>query len=425
MTASTMDSFDSMLKARYISTDLVEKLVFTENYFLEMTKKRGNNDIVGGKYIVVPVQYALPTGTGARFSTAQGRATNTRTADVQVEMGDFFADVKIGEKVMAASKTPSQAFFKNETLEIDGLYTRAGELLSLYAIGNGGGALARVATGGVTGNVITLQAAGQASNFEVGDYIVGSNDGDGSAGTETLLAGVAQITATNWGGNTITVDDIANLPGITGGTYLGKESEFFGAGGVIIMRGLQAWITASDSPQALWNVTAATRAINPLRFAGGRIPTSEIAALGLDERFSKAGAYGSAVFKTRVPTTAWVNPLDWQVLETQLRAKGYSMENDEESKFGKKTIKAVIGGNVVPIRSERHIPRGQVYLLRNEDFGLHWLGGDLLYPQDEGAGRWLRMYNSTDIEFRLISHPAFVCYTPRNQVRFASPGFDV
>lgn len=426
MSASTMDTFDAMLKERYVASDLVEKLVFTENFYLEMLKKRGNNDVVGGKYVVVPIQYALPTGTGAKFSTAQGRANNTRSVAVQVEMGDYFGDVKIGEKVMAASKTPSQAFFKNETLEIDGLYTRAGEMLSIHAIGNGGGSIGRIATGGISGNVLTLAATGQASNWEVGDYLVASGDGDGSAGTEVLRAGTSPVVATNYGANTITLDNVADITGLSAGDYIAKESEFFGNNGnPIIMRGLQAWITASDAPQTLWNITSTTRAINPQRFAGCRIPTSELAALGLDERLSKAGAYGTAVFKTRIPTTGWCNPLDWQVLETQLRAKGYRMEKDEETKFGFSSIKCVVGGTTIPIRPERHIPRGQFYLLRNEDFGLHWLGGDLLYPQDEGAGRWLRMYNSTDVEFRLIGHPAFVNYTPRNQIRFATPGFDV
>ncbi len=398
MTASNMDQFESMLKARYIDSSFVEKLVFTENYFLEMLKKRGTGDIVGGKYVVVPIQYGLPTGTGAKFSTAQGNATNTKTVDVQIEMGDYFGVVRVGEKVMKASATASQAFMKNETLEVDGLYVKSGEMLSLYAIGNGGGALGRIATGGISGNVLTLQTAGQAANWEVGDYLVASGDGDGSAGTEILRAGRSQVVATNYAANQITLDNAGDITALAAGDWIAKESEYFGNNGnPIIMRGLQAWIAASDAPPPLWNVTAATRAINPLRFAGGRIPTAEIAALGLDERLSKAGAYSSAVFKTRPQTACWTNPLDWQVLETQLRAKGYSMESDDESKFGKKTIKAVIGGTVVPIKADRHIPRGQVYLLRNEDFGLHWLGNDLLYPQDFGSGRWLNLQGSTDV----------------------------
>ena len=429
MGASTVDTFDAMLKERYIGSDMVEKLVFSENFFLEMLKKRGSNDIVGGKHIVVPIQYGLPTAVGANFALAQGTANNTKTVAVQVEMGDYFGIVRIGEKVMAASETASQAFFKNEVLEIDGLYVSSGERLSYYATGTGGGSIGRIATGGITGNVLTLTSSADAANFEVGGWVCASGDGDGSAGTETLRGGgtgsAAQITAVSRAAGTITINDAGVISGLAPGDWLSNQGDFFGgSGNPIIMRGLQSWVTASDAPAALWNVTAATRAIDPQRFAGCRMPVSEVAGLGLDERLSKAGAYMRANFKTRVPTAGWCNPLDWQVLETSLRSRGYRSETDESTKFGFSSIKCTVAGTTIPIRADRHIPRGQFYLIREEDFGLHWLGGELIYPQNEGAGKWLRMYNATDLEYRLISHPAFINYTPRNQMRFSTPGFD-
>lgn len=416
-----------MLFERYIGTNLVEKLTFSENPFLAMLKKRGQSDVVGGKYVVVPLQYGLPTSTSANFSNAQGYSNNTQTVAAQIQMGDYFGVVRVGEKVMAASETQDQAFFKNEVLEVDGLYVRAAELLSLYSTGTGGGAVARIATGGITGNVITLTNAADAANIEVGNYICASGDGDGSAGTETLRGGgsAAKVTNNARGTGTITVDDISLIPGIAAGDYLSIAGDFYGASGnPVIMRGLQAWITASDSPAALWNITSTQRAFDPQRLAGCRMPTSEIAGLGLDERLSKAGAFMRTNFKTRVPTAGWCNPLDFQVLETQLRSQGYRSETDETTQWGFSTIKCMVAGTTIPIRSDRHIPRGQFYLIREEDFGLHWLGGDLLYPQNNN-GKWINMYDSTDLEFRLISHPAFACYTPRNQMRFATPGFEV
>ena len=54
---------------------------------------------------------------------------------------------------------------------------------------NGGGAIARIATGGISGNVLTLTNAPDAANFEVGGWVCASGDGDGSLGTETLRGG--------------------------------------------------------------------------------------------------------------------------------------------------------------------------------------------------------------------------------------------
>ena len=430
MAASTLDTYAGMLKERYVGTDLIEKLVFSENVFLEMLKKRGSHDIVGGKYIVVPIQYGIPNSTGANFALAQATANNTRTTPVQVGMGDYFGVVRIGEKTMASSETNSQAFFKNEVLEVDGLYVQAGERLSYYSTGNGGGAIAKIATAGISGNVLTLTSAPDAANFEVGGWVCASGDGDGSLGTETLRGGgtgaAAQITNVSRAAGTITLNDATLIPGLAAGDWLSNQGDFYGvSGNPIIMRGLQAWVAASDTPPPLWNVSSATRSIDPQRFAGCRMPTSELVGLGLDERLSKAGAFMRTNFKTRVPTAGWCNPLDWQVLETQLRGKGYRAETDDSTKWGFTSIKYNVGGTLIPIRADRHIPRGQFYLIREDDFGLHWLSDELIYPQGNGtSNKWMPMYNSTDVEFRLISHPAFVNYTPRNQMRFSTPGFD-
>lgn len=421
MAASTISGYEAMLKERYADSDRVEKLVFGENFFLETLKKRGPKDLIGGRYIRVPIQYGLPGGLGTNFANLQAQSDNSKQLAVNVETGDWLGRVSFGQKTILASQQNSQAFFKNEILETDGLYERAGDLLATYAVGNGGNSIGRV--GSVNGNVITLQTLGDVANFEVGQFIQGSNDGDGGAGTETLLPGYTYITAISRRDGTITVNNAADIVGLAANTYLANKDDFYGASGnPLIMRGLSAWITSSESPAALYNLTAGQRAIDPQRFAGCRMPDSEISGLTLDERLTKAGAYLTSVFKAAAPSTVWCNPLDWDVLSNQLRTRGYRIDTDSSTKFGHSSITATIAGKSVPIRADRHFQRGTIWLLREEDFGLHWLGNELLFPQDEGVGQWLRMYNSTDIEFRLLCYPAFTCWAPRNQMRFSTTG---
>lgn len=43
--------------------------------------------------------------------------------------------------------------------------------------------------------------------------------------------------------------------------------------------------------------------------------------------------------------------------------------------------------------------------------------GELLHPQNSDGNEILRMYNSTDLEFRLLSFPLLACNAPKNSGR--------
>jgi hypothetical protein len=145
---------------------------------------------------------------------------------------------------------------------------------------------------------------------------------DGATSTDTIDAGSAQVLAVNVATGEITVDAAANLPSLAAGRNIFRLGDFNGNSGNVLMKGVQAFITASDSPAALWGVTAAQRAVHPQRWAGCRLPSSIYSSKGTEERLRILGAWMTGRFKGKGPSAVYINPEDHVLLESQMIARG-------------------------------------------------------------------------------------------------------
>ncbi len=415
MTGSTLSSFDALLKERYYdSGDFVEKLTFGENPLLGMLEKRGDSGMVGD-VCPVPVITVLPQGVGGTFSVAQGNAKPSVSGKFAVETGNYFGVVQIGDKVLKSSKRNAGAFLENKMLEIDGLWETAGENLSIYLWGNGGGSLGRRAS--LSGNVIQLTENADASNFEVGMFIVGSAN-DGSDSTHSLRTNTSDptVTAVDPGNGTVTLDNAALIQSFTDGDFLFRESDFFGDTGNIVLKGVQCFLTATNSPMALWGVSAATRATQPHRWAGCRVSDTELTGKSIEERMKLLIAQMTGRFKAKAPTAFFMHPEDMAKLDTLMGSRVQRDDSKNSTKFGYESITIATPSGKLPIYSDRHCPIGQAFALRMQNWWMTHLD-DLLHPQNEDGFQMLRRDTSTDYEFRLISYPALINNAPLHNGR--------
>src|SRR5687767_10140063 len=103
MAASTMTTFDGLLKERYIDSSKVEELMYPANVLLGMVQKKGDTDMVGD-VMPVPIITANPQGVSASLSAAQGAATALATTKFQTEAGNYSGVLDISDKVIAASR---------------------------------------------------------------------------------------------------------------------------------------------------------------------------------------------------------------------------------------------------------------------------------------------------------------------------------
>lgn len=415
---STISTFDALMKERYMDSSIVEKLVYPENPLLAKLQKSGDSEMVGD---VMPVPFftALPQGVGATFTTAQTKATtatgaNTTSLKWQIQAGDYYGVVLIGDKVIEASRNNKGAFLANKEQEIDGLFEQAGENLSIYLWGNGGQALGRRAS--LAGNDVTLVEAMDAQNFEVGMDLRASPD-DGSDSTHALRAGnVATLSGINRATGKLTATDWADITAFADNDYLFRDGDFFGDTGTVVIKGIQAFLTATDIPPALWGVTAAQRLADPQRTAGCRVDPALVAGKTYEERIKILLAQMTGRFKAKAPTAGWMNPEDFQVLETLMTARGVRPLEDKETHFGFMKIDIATGAGMLPIFCDRHCPKGTFFALRMADWGISSMG-ELLHFQGKDGLEILRRYNSTDYEARLISYPLLYNRAPKNSGR--------
>jgi hypothetical protein len=205
---TTMAIFDAFLKRQAVKK--FDRLIYSENVLLGMLEKKGNTGMEGAD-LQVPLHWANGQGVGGVFATAQSVASsstsgNSKQEKLLITAGDYFGVVNIGDKVMEASRGNAGAFIQAKAHEIDCVTEEAGESLSRYTWGNGGNAIGQVATGGVSGNVITLTDGADTAAFEVGMYLVWSAQ-NGATSTDTLDAGSTYVTNVNREAGTITVAD--------------------------------------------------------------------------------------------------------------------------------------------------------------------------------------------------------------------------
>ena len=417
MAGSTLTTFDALMKERYMDSSIVEKLVYPENPLLAKLQNSGDTEMVGD-VMPVPIFSALPQGLSGGFSTAQTNAAltggNTASYKWQITAGEYYGVIYIGDKVIMASRTNKGAFLANKEIEIDGLFEQAGENMSVYLWGNGGQAIGRRAS--VSGNDMTLVADIDAQNFEVGMNLKASV-ADGSTSTDTQRGGTAAtVTGVNRSTGVVTSTTYGNITSFADNDYLFREGDFFGDQGVIVIRGVQSFITASDAPPALWGVTAAARATDPQRYADYRVQTTTITGKTHEERIKILIAQMTGRFKSKAPTSGWMNPEDFQVLETLMAARGVRPLEDDTTKFGFAKINIATAGGNIPIYCDRHCPKGTFFALRMEDWGISCMG-ELLHFQNGDGMEILRVYNSTNYEARLISYPLLYCRAPKNSGR--------
>ena len=301
-----------------------------------------------------------------------------------------------------------------DLIEIDGLWETAGENLSIYSWGNGGNALGQISE--ITATTVTLVDTAQIANFEIDMYVTASSaDGSGTSDAQrdsndqTIITGVNR----NTGVLTLTTGDIS---GLAAGDYLFREGDFFGDQGVVVIKGVQSFITATDVAPALWGISAATRATDPQRLAGCRVPTGELAGKTYEERIKTLISRMKGRYKAKMPTAGFMHPEDFDVLQTLMAARGQRDLGKSESQFGFASISVAVAGGNLPIYCDRHCPKGQFFAFRMEDFWISSMG-ELLYPQSGDSLQILRVYNSTDYEYRLLSHPLLACRAPKNSGR--------
>jgi len=410
-----MTTFAALLKERYLDSSIVEKLTYPDNPLLGMLEKKGDTGMVGSR-MPVPFFTRNAQGVGGVIGTAQTNSTPTASDEWNIEAGSYYGVVQIEDKAIMAARNNAGAFLEHKRIEIDSIYETMGEMESIHAWGNGGGALCRLAS--VSGNNFTIDKPEQAANLEPGMTVVAST-ADGSVSTDSLVdsGDSTTITVLNRADGSGTLASAAAISGLAAGNYLFRASDFAGDQSIVVMKGLQCFLTATDAPMALWGISAATRATDPQRYAGCRVPTNDILGMQMDERIKTLLAYMTGRFKSKTPTAGFLHPEDFLKLESLMAGTGLRSLPDDSTKFGYRKIDIVspTSNGSIPIYIDRHCPKGTFFALRMDNWWISSMG-ELMHPLS-GDGNEILRTTGTAYEMRVVSYPLVACNAPKNSGR--------
>jgi len=405
--ASTVTTFDFALKRRYTDKK-VEDLTMEDKPFYAMVAK---NTEFSGSATVVPLIHINAQGiAGSTRAVAQTNQTNVVGKTFLLTNGKYHGSVYIGDEVLEASRNNPGAFLDNKTAEVDSLYEQMSQDLALYLYSNGGNALGRRAS--ISGNIVTLTNSSDVANFEVGMTVVAST-GDGSDVSHALLTGSTTVASVERSSGTVTLTSAAALLLFANNDYLFRQGDFFGNTGVVVMKGISAYIWSSDAPPALYGMT---RTSDPTRLAGCRVPSAETSGKSIEERLQLLGAWMTGVYRAPGPDALFLHPLDWQALAIALQSSGIRPLEDDSTRFGFNVLNWAVGGKTVKVYNDPFCPRNTGFALRMQHWRLHSMG-KLLHPIEKDGLTLLRGAAVDEYEYRLISYPVLECNAPGNNGR--------
>jgi hypothetical protein len=400
--ASTVSTFDYALKERYTS-DMVENLTLSERPYLAKVAK---SEDLSGDTLVVPITHVNPQGVaGSGQSTASANETNIVGKKFNATPGEYFASVTIGRKVLKLSRGNAGAFLSNQLAETDGLYEQAADSIATYLAGNGGGALGARASAAT--NVITLVNPSDTANFEEGMTVVASAN-DGSDSAHALRTGSTTVTAVDRIAGTVTLASAAAITSFADADSLFRQGDFFGNTGVVVVKGVGAYIWPNSSPPSLYGMT---RTSDVQRLAGCRVAAADLSGRNIEERLKLLGSYMAGRFKAKGPWDLYMHPEDWQTLETSVESRGIRPLEDDSTKFGFSKLRMVLGGQTVDIFPDRFFPRRTGFMLRMKNWKLYSAGKFIETVNDDGL-TMLRKVGANDFELRLAGIMVHMCNAP-------------
>jgi hypothetical protein len=398
-------------------SNYLKDLVYKKNPLLALVSKNESPSGMAGKYLPVPIVFGGPQGRSGTFSNAQNNQTATADVSFFVYRVRNYQLVTIENELLEATRDDAAAFVDQAKLQVDTGMRNISNDLARQLFGNVSGSRGEIAS--ISTGVITLTAAGDIVQFEVGQTLV-SYSVSGSTPTISTGGNLGYVIAVDRGLGQLTVSATA---GGAAGTPTNWSTSFpflavqgdinFVSNGLqsanqIQLSGLGAWLpsTAPASNDSFWGVN---RSQDATRLAGVRYDGS---SLMIEEALVNASSLVAR--EGGMPDMCFMNFESYAALENSLGSKvQYVQVKHEEADiaFAGITVNAPYGP--ITVMPDRNCPPRRAYLLQMDTLQLRSLGKAphiLTYGMEGLDG--LRVGNADALEIRIGYYGNLICNAP-------------
>lgn len=343
----------------YFTDKRVGNAILKECPTMDMVRK---TESFKGKYLRVPVVYGGLDGTNT-FSVAQSNERGTKGLEFQLTTGRVYGVVRFDDHALEAARDRQGDLLDEKKLETDSIVAGMGNKLAVEFWGNGGAPVANYASGTAPYVLTNLK---DVQNLEVGTKLKASA-GDGSSSGHSLRSGTLTVTGVNRGAGSFTAT--GTITGLAADDYFFVEGSFAGdtlTGGEV-MKGVQAWLPASDPSSTLF--FGVDRTVDT-RLSGYRLPSS-LAVGTIEERLKLTATRGNLAYGAKYDLGV-VDPLQWERFSIGLQNKGVRAIDVKNSTgtTGYKALTVMTGTGELPVIMDRHAPVNRANLFTKKNVEL-------------------------------------------------------
>lgn len=399
-TTNTVSALDNAMKIYYKGGKLV-RLAYEKHPFMAMV---GKTKRFPGRNIPIVPWYAGTAGRSRTFATAQANASAEETQVFSLVRKKDYAVAYIDMETLLVTADDDSAFLKAGTDVVENTNRAVSRNLALSLYRNSGGARGQIATGGISGTALTLANPGDIVNFEKG-MVLKQAQTDGTSGALEADAAVTVTGVDRQSG----ILYAAAWTGFDVGNYLFAEGDFG-----LAFHGLQSWIpTTVASNDSFLGVN---------RFSDSRLRGLYLDASSLGYDYVEAFEVADAMLAREggSPNVAFINPLDYRKMKTQLGAQieyDFVGSPDVSSiSFKALVLPSAGGAGQVKFVSDPDCPEKEAFLLEMDTWQLFSVGD---FPRGlEGNGfKFITQQSADSVEVRVGGYGNLGCYAPDKNAR--------
>lgn len=405
--ATSLSQYDPVLKELYPDPSRFIKLAYKREPFLSIVRRTTKGV---GKQYQIPVQASnVPNASHTASVSFSSLSSNATYGEFVVTRAKGFNRCILDGETLLASEQGG-AIIDHLKTQTESTLIGLGQQLARDMYGNYGGYSARLSSSSGVGTTLTLENEEDAVNFQYGEVIqLASTDGTSGA----VRSGTATITGRDPDAGTLTFDSAVSgsISGAAASDYVFKQGDFG-----LSIHGLRSWIP-STAPTSGDSHFGLDRSADTLIYAGSRIDGSGGDAIEdiLQDACARAMLYGA------YPDTAFMNPVQWQVLSKNLQSQkryGKIMGSGVLSSVGFPAVALDSPAGELKIVIDHRCPPADIFVLQLDTWELRTMGTAPRFLDRDGMVQ--RVSGEDSYEVRCGWYGQLVCHAPSKNLRIHS-----